>query len=144
MRLELTRRADYAIRIMVDLAISDPTRPRSARRIAEHMTIPKLFVAQVMRDLVGAGFVTATAGRHGGYQLARPADSIDLLAIIEAAEGDARRLECVLRQSPCGRDGYCVVHDVFARAQDKLLDELASSTIADTAQELAAAGVQTA
>jgi Rrf2 family protein len=110
-----------------------PDRPLSAPRIAEAMAIPVRFLPQVMADLARAGLVDSTGGRKGGYRLGRPATDISLLTIIEALEGDARRRQCVLRSAPCGRDGFCDVHMVFAAAQDALLDRFAAARLADVA-----------
>ena len=103
----------------------------SVRRIAEEMAIPVRFLPQVMGDLVAAGLVEATTGRAGGYRLARPADAITLLDVVEAVEGDSRRRTCVLRGGPCGLDGFCDVHDVFFAAQDAMLNALAAARIAE-------------
>ena len=130
MRIELTRRGDYAVRAMLALAAA-PGTVISARRIAEQMAIPVRFVPHVMTDLGAAGLVTARAGRTGGYRLARPAGEIHLLDVIEAVEPDSRRRACVLRGGPCGADGYCAVHRVFAQAQEALLQPLAAATLAD-------------
>ena len=71
MRLELTKRADYAIRTVLALARAADDERLSARRVAEEQGIPERFLAQVMRDLVRAGLVEGTIGRNGGYRLAR-------------------------------------------------------------------------
>ena len=130
MRLELTKRADYGVRAMLALARQKDDGLLSATRIAAAMEIPPRFVGQVMGDLVEAGFVEARIGRGGGYRLCRPADQISILAIVEAVEGDARRRNCVLRGSPCSRDGVCDVHEIFQAAQDALLERLAASSLA--------------
>ncbi len=130
MRLELTHRGDYGIRAMIALSHNDRGR-MSVRRIAEDMHIPVAFLPQVMRDLVAAGLVESAAGRNGGYRLARPATAIAVLEIVESIEGDSRRTTCVLRGSPCGRDGHCDVHDVFFAAQSAMLDRLRRATLAD-------------
>lgn len=131
MRLELTRRGDYAVRAMLALAEGNGGRLESVRSIALRMGIPLRFLPQVMQDLVAAGLVEGRTGRNGGYRLNRPAESIRLLEVIEAVEGDARRRTCVLRGGPCGTDGFCSVHPVFASAQDALLAELDRATFAD-------------
>lgn len=129
MRLELTRRADYAVRAMVALA-RRPNETVSGTRIAEQMQIPPRFVAQVMGDLVHAGLVEAQTGRRGGYRLVRPRAAISILDVVQAVEGDARRRTCVLRGGPCSRDGQCDVHEVFMTAQDALIDRLAAASLA--------------
>ena len=133
MRLELTKRGDYAVRAMLALARADGTGLLSARRIAEAMDIPVRFLPQVLGDLGRAGLVEAAPGRAGGYRLARDAAAISLLEVIEAVEGDSRRRSCVLRGGPCGRDGFCDVHEVFFTGQDALLGHLARSRLSDLA-----------
>ena len=132
MRLELTRRGDYAVRAMLALASADGgALPLSARRIAEQMSIPERFLPHVLRDLVRAGLVEGRTGRAGGYRLARPAARIALLDVVEAAEGEAEPARCVLRGGPCRPDGRCAVHDVFAGARESVRARLADTTLAD-------------
>jgi Rrf2 family protein len=128
MRLDLTKRSDYAIRAMLLL-----THHRggllSSRKIAEEMKIPPRFLPQIMGDLTRAGLVEAHPGRSGGYQLAAGSEKVTLLTVIEAVEGDPHRQVCVLRGSPCGVDGHCAVHDIFFSAEGALLERLSSSTL---------------
>ncbi|HET7169251.1 MAG TPA: Rrf2 family transcriptional regulator [Candidatus Limnocylindrales bacterium] len=133
MRLELTRRGDYAVRAMLALAQPGRERPTSVREIATLMDIPVAFLPQVMAALVRAGLVVSWTGRTGGYLLARRREAISLLEVIEAVEGDSRRTSCVLRGGPCGRDGYCSAHGVFRDAQAAMLDRLSGATLADVA-----------
>jgi Rrf2 family iron-sulfur cluster assembly transcriptional regulator len=132
-RLELTRRGDYAIRAVIALGRADPGAVISAPRLAAVTGIPVRFVAQVMTDVVRVGIAEARIGRLGGYRLARDSAAITLLEVVEAVEGDPRRRTCVLRDSPCLRGGACDVHAVFAAAQDALLAALGRATIADLA-----------
>ncbi|HLO35178.1 MAG TPA: Rrf2 family transcriptional regulator [Candidatus Deferrimicrobium sp.] len=133
MRLELTKRADYAIRAVVALATAAPDERLSVRRIAAEQGIPARFLPQAMGDLVAAGIVAGVAGRTGGYRLARPATAISLLEVIEAVEGDSRRETCVLRGGPCSVNGVCTVHRVFAATQEGMLRQLSSASIAGLA-----------
>lgn len=130
MRLELTRRGDYAVRALLALAREDDDHVTGATLAAE-TAIPPSYVPQVMGDLVRAGLVANRRGRHGGYRLARPATDISLLAIVEAVEGDGRRRTCVLRGGPCRRDGACDVHDAFFGAQEALFNALAAVSLSD-------------
>jgi Rrf2 family protein len=135
MRLELTKRGDYAVRAMLALA-REGEALLSAPRIAAAMAIPPRFVPQIMGDLVRAGLIESVAGRAGGYRLARPAVDITLLAVVEAIEGDSRRQTCVLRGGPCRLDGTCAVHDVFFAAQDAMIGALAAATLADVSGQV--------
>jgi Rrf2 family protein len=141
MRLELTKRGDYAVRAMLALTRGAGNGLLSARRIADAMSIPVRFLPQVLGDLQRSGLVEATAGRAGGYRLARPADTVSLLEVIEAVEGDSRRRSCVLRGGPCGLDGHCDVHDVFFAGQEALRGAFAAATLAELAGPATAAAL---
>lgn len=133
MRLELTRRGDYAVRAMIALAVAPIGEWSSVPRIAMEMSIPERFLPRVMRDLTQAGLVEARTGRSGGYRLARPATDVTVLDVIDASEPPDDDRRCVLRGIPCGVDGRCVVHDVFSDARIAHRDRLAATTLASLA-----------
>lgn len=133
MRLELTRRGDYAVRAALAITLLDDGRPVSARRISERMDIPKRFLAHVLTDLVRAGIVVGTTGRSGGYRLAAPASEIDLLRVVDAVEEHGEPARCVLRGGPCRLDGTCAVHDAFFAATAAMRRELSAAKLADLA-----------
>ena len=134
MRLELTKRGDYAVRAMIALACDDAGLT-SARTIAAGMAIPPRFLPQVMADLVRAGLAEGVTGRSGGYRLSVSAAEISLLTIVEAVEGTSRRETCVLRGGPCGRDGTCAVHAAFCAAEEAMIGALDSVTLADVSRD---------
>ena len=82
MRLELTRRGDYAVRAMLALSAPDVEPWLSASRISGAMTIPERFLPRVLRDLARAGLVEARTGRAGGYRLARAARRITIPTLL--------------------------------------------------------------
>ena len=133
MRLDLTKRADYAIRASLALARAGEGKRLSARRIAEEERIPGQILPRIMTDLSRAGLVTSVPGRSGGYMLARPSATVSVLDVIEAVEGDAHRRTCVLRGGPCRVEGVCDVHAVFFEAQEALLATLGAATLAGIA-----------
>lgn len=128
MRLRLTKRGDYAVRAMLALADAGG-RVQTGGQIAAQTEIPVSFLPQVMGSLVHAGLVDGLQGRSGGYRLARAADDISLLSVVEAVEGDSRRTTCILRGGPCRVDGACRVHEAFFAAQEALLAELARASL---------------
>ena len=133
MRLELTRRGDYAVRAMVALASESEDGWLSVARISARMSIPERFLPRVMTDLVRHDLVEGRVGRTGGYRLARPPAAISLLEIIRATEPASDDKVCILRGGPCGRDGRCAVHDAFTDARAALEKHRATSTLADVA-----------
>jgi Rrf2 family transcriptional regulator, iron-sulfur cluster assembly transcription factor len=133
MRLELTRRGDYAVRAMLALSAPEVEPWLSATRISGAMAIPERFLPRVLRELARAGLVEARTGRTGGYRLARPAGAITLFDVISAVEPDEDPRRCILRGIPCGLDGRCAVHETFDEARTAMQGRLAATTLADLA-----------
>ena len=133
MRLELTRRGDYAVRAMLALSAPDVEPWLSATRISTAMSIPERFLPRVLRELARSGLVEARTGRTGGYRLARQASAITILDVITAVEPDDDPRRCVLRGIPCGLDGRCAVHETFSEARTAMHGRLAATTLAELA-----------
>src|SRR6185312_7185787 len=67
----------------------------TTREIAGHQGIPERFLEQQITALKNAGLVVSHRGAHGGCSLARRADEITVLDVIEALEGSPLELEGV-------------------------------------------------
>jgi Rrf2 family protein len=130
-KLELTRRGDYAVRAMLALGQHSGGDWLSVPAVSATMAIPERFLPRVMTDLVDAGLVVGRRGRTGGYRLARGAAEITLLDIILAAEPEPELRQCILRGGPCGNDGRCAVHDAFTSARQAMLERLGSTSLAE-------------
>lgn len=131
MKLELTRRGDYAVRAMLALGRHGSQAWLSVAAVSASMAIPERFLPRVMSDLVASGLVVGRRGRSGGYRLARPAEGISLLDIIAAAEPEPDPRTCILRGGPCGVNGHCAVHDAFSGAREAMLERLAATSLAE-------------
>ena len=75
--LSLTRKADYAIVALSDLARQSASRS-SARAIAERTKVPLPVLTNILHQLHNRGLVTSALGVKGGYALSRPPDAISL------------------------------------------------------------------
>ena len=105
----ITRRTDYAIRIMRVIAEDDTGRPISVREIAERDAIPYQFARRVTYDLANAGLISVTRGARGGASLAHPADQISLLDIIIVGQGKPICSRCSLEDGWCENEDSCSV-----------------------------------
>jgi len=118
---------------MISVGRHHGTGLRQARQISTEMHIPYKTLTLILAGLVAEGLLKATHGPNGGYRLARQPSDISLLDIVEAAEGPATFDHCVLRDGPCDWKETCPVHDTWARTQEALTRELASTSLADIA-----------
>jgi Rrf2 family protein len=133
MQLSLRRKGDYAVRAMISVGRHYGTGLRQARQISTEMHIPYKTLTLILAGLVAEGLLVAAHGPRGGYRLARHPGEISLLDIVVAAEGPATFDHCVLRDGPCDWAETCPVHDVWARTQEALIKELASTSLAEMA-----------
>jgi len=133
--VDITRRTDYAIRMMVALAEAGDACPVSVRTLAEAQSVPYAFARAVQRDLMAAGLVSATRGAAGGLCLARPASGITLLEVVEATQGPPSIAVCVNHPEWCDRSGSCAVHSVWQEADALVRDHLGSRTLAGLLSE---------
>jgi Rrf2 family protein len=77
--------------------------PLSRRALAEHFGLPEAYLAKQLQAMVRAGILVASPGPHGGFRLARAADQITALEIVEAIDGTAPPFACQeIRQQGTG------------------------------------------
>ena len=126
--MEVTRRTDYAIRILRELARIGGG-PLSVRELAERQGVPYAFARGIQRELVAAGLATTLRGARGGIKLARPAADINLLQIAIAMQGDVSCSVCSRDLDWCDRMPECDVHQVWLDIDSMVADYLASKSL---------------
>ncbi|MHB0977646.1 MAG: RrF2 family transcriptional regulator [Candidatus Aquicultorales bacterium] len=141
--MQLTRRAEYAIRTALDLAVQPQGKLILSKEIAARQDIPSTFMVHVVGDLVRAGIISATRGSGGGLALSRSADEINLRQIVEGSEGPIALNKCLMGHEACDRRLSCVVSRVWERAQAGMIKVLEETTLGDLAKE-SVAGEKTA
>ncbi|MGH2521429.1 MAG: RrF2 family transcriptional regulator [Anaerolineales bacterium] len=132
--MQITRQADYAVRAVLYLAQLAPGRRASTAQIARDQSIPVTFLAKIVSQLAGVGIVRATRGAHGGVTLARPAEEINLLEIVEAIDGPVLLNDCVLDHQACTLGDTCAVRPIWCEAQAELASRLRQTTFAQLRQ----------
>lgn len=133
--LQISRRADYATRIMLELALQAESAPVSSDRLARRASVPHAFLHKIIGDLVKAGLVRSVKGPHGGLSLARAPHTINMRQIIEAADGPVCLNTCLLRPHECPRDRACPGHTFWGNVQNVLIEQLEAGTLDLLVQE---------
>lgn len=94
--MQVSARADYALRAMTELAAarmrvsaeSEGGRASlTGAEISESQGIPRKFLQNILFDLNRAGLAKTQRGAGGGYRLAREPEEITLADVIRAVEG---------------------------------------------------------
>jgi Rrf2 family transcriptional regulator, cysteine metabolism repressor len=138
-------KAEYGVRLMVELgrragdAAPEEAPPVALASVAEAEMLPLSYLEHLVAKLRQGGLVTSVRGAHGGYRLARPADQIAMLEVVEALEGPIAPMEC-FHSDREGRvlcshevdDGHsCATKLLWTRVQGGVTRALTGTTLAE-------------
>jgi Rrf2 family transcriptional regulator, iron-sulfur cluster assembly transcription factor len=124
----ITRATEDAIRLLTTLANSAGKRMKVAD-LAAATSVPKNYVFKVMVPLVRRGWVVSCRGFGGGFSLARGAEQITLLDVVELLEGPVRLNRCT-GASGCEFLPGCPVRNAWLEGEAELRKVLARYDIA--------------
>ncbi len=129
----LSQTAEYALRAVVWLA-AQSGKPQTTAQIAQATRVPAGYLAKVLQILNRAGLVNAQRGLGGGFTLARGADSITALDVVQAVEPISRITSCPLGIASHGQR-LCPLHRRLDQVIANTIDALGTSTIAEIVAE---------
>ena len=132
-------KAEYGVRLMIELGLQDRAEPTSLKAIAEAEELPLSYLEHVVADLKRAGLVTSTRGAHGGYRLARPPEEIAMDEVVLALEGSIAPMECFVQvpteRVACSHEGdagrACSTRLLWMRVQGGVIRALQGTTLAE-------------
>jgi Rrf2 family protein len=127
----LSKRADYGLIALKHLALHDE-HAYSAPEIARTYNIPAELMAKVLQRLVRKGLLESHPGPTGGYALARGADTISVIDVIEALEGPVLLTPCEATDD-CEQLQLCSIRDPLRSIKKKVVGVLVETTIHELA-----------
>jgi Rrf2 family protein len=140
--LQLTMTGEYTVRTMLHLATQPAGAIVQIAEISRQWDIPENFLRKIVQVLAKSRLILSRRGIGGGIELAKPAENITLLEVVEAAEGKLALNKCLVRPGMCRRDPWCAVHLVWCEAQKKMKEILSNKSIAELARQNLARGGQ--
>jgi Rrf2 family protein len=133
--MQLTRAADYGVRVMIHLATLPDRQRALLPALAKSTGAPKSFLSKVLQALCRAGFIDSRRGQSGGFEILPAGRHATIRAIVECIEGPVCLNLCLISAASCHRKSHCPAHPVWARAQEAMIQVLNSTTVADLAIE---------
>jgi Rrf2 family cysteine metabolism transcriptional repressor len=132
-------KAEYGVRVMVELARRAGEDPIPLAEIAAHDGLPLAYLEHLVARLRKAGLVDSRRGSRGGYLLARPASEITMAEVVEALEGSIAPIECISEASDgsivCSRESsqshVCPTKKLWTRVRFSIVATLRETTLAD-------------
>jgi Rrf2 family transcriptional regulator, cysteine metabolism repressor len=132
-------KAEYGVRVMVELARRAGEDPVPLAEIAAHDGLPLAYLEHLVARLRKAGLVDSRRGSRGGYLLARPPEQITMAEVVAALEGSIAPIECISEAADgsivCSResmpDHVCPTKLLWTRVRMSIVSTLRETTLAD-------------
>jgi Rrf2 family nitric oxide-sensitive transcriptional repressor len=127
---------EYALRAIVRLA-AHGAEPQTTGQIAAATQVPAGYLSKVLQALGRAHLVSSQRGLCGAFTLTRPAKTIRVLEVVNAADPIQRIETCPLGLKSHGKE-LCALHRRLDNAIAHIEHAFSESTIADLLAERSA------
>lgn len=129
--MKISTKGRYALRLMLDLALSGSEGPVPLRDVAKHQNISDKYLEQIVTPLSRAGLVRSVRGAGGGYLLTREPSEYTVGEILRPLEGSLAPVSCVDGMSCCQRAAHCVTQEVWRDIQKAVSSVVDHTTLGD-------------
>jgi Rrf2 family protein len=133
--MKLSRKTDYALRVLVTLVDRWGTAPVSMNELAQLNDVPKRFLEHIMLALKSQGWVESSPGRKGGYILSQVPERITVGQVVRHFDRELSPIGClsVLRNKPCSQSATCRFRRVLLEIRNSVARHLDNATLAEVA-----------
>jgi Rrf2 family protein len=131
--MQLTRAADYGVRVMIQLTAMAGNGRVSLPDLAHATGAPESFLSKVLQSLARAGLISSRRGQLGGFHISTRGAAASMREVIEAVDGVIFLNVCLIPGRSCSRKAHCPAHPVWIEAQQAMMRVLSRATIASLA-----------
>ncbi len=130
-----TRKSDYGLRAILDLAQHYGQGPVQCSAIARRQDIPEDYLDQLLIAMRKAGLIRSVRGPQGGHLLAKPPAQIMMGEVIEALDGSLAPMECVTDPGCCTQSPGCALREVWIKVDEYTHQLVMSTSIEELARQ---------
>ncbi len=127
--LKLSKKADYALVALSHLHHKGVA--ASAKEIAQAYELSSPMLANVLKALAGAGFLTSTRGSQGGYCLGKQPQQISLGEVITLFDGESAFSDCSSSKKDCASAAKCPTRRPLLVINKKIKEFMHAISLAD-------------
>jgi len=128
---QLSTKGRYGTRLMFQLALKYGKGPVLLKDIADAEGLTTKYLEHIVPLLKSAKLIRSVRGPHGGYQLTKAPDNINLRDILRILEGNTAPVDCVPLPEMCSRSNSCTSRNVWCRLDESITDTLQKITLKD-------------
>ena len=128
--MRMTLHTDYALRMLIYLAIREP-QPCTVNDVAESHGISRNHLLKVALNLKNMGIISTARGRSGGIRLAVAPENISVGTVVRELGDGFPVVECMRADGGCALSPVCRLRDVVREAIGAYLSVFDKYTLAD-------------
>lgn len=130
--MKLTNYTDYALRVLIFLALKKDEELSTIKEIAETYNISKNHLMKIIHHLGQLGYIETTRGRNGGIRLAKTPKEINIGEVVSKTEEDFYIVDCFKEGgSYCSISPACKLKHALFEALQAFLGVLKGYTLED-------------
>jgi Rrf2 family protein len=136
--VKLSTRGDYAVRVLLELALERDQEWVALAELAERTGISAKYLEQILMRLRTARVVTAKRGAGGGYALARPSAEVTIGEVVRVMDGPLAPSPCASRtaHAPCPEyrcpsEEGCVLRGLWVEVREAISQVVDATTFGD-------------
>lgn len=126
--MRLTTKGRFAVTAMIDLALRNGNGPVTLATISERQHISLSYLEQLFGRLRRQMLVDSVRGPGGGYNIARPLETISVADIIRAVDESLDATSCGGNEN-CADEHRCMTHDLWSTLNKKMYEYLSSVSL---------------
>lgn len=135
--MKLSTKGRYGLRALIDLALYSESEAVSISSISAREDISVSYLEQLVAKLKKAGLVKSIRGAGGGYQIARPVDTISVGDILRALEGSLDAVDCPGTEGTdgCESADSCVTRFVWEKINASITEAVDDISLEQLVEE---------
>lgn len=105
--------------------------------ICKEIDAPEYFTAKILQSLAKQNLVSSTKGPNGGFFIDEDQETMRLLDLVIAIDGDKLFKGCGLGLKNCSENHPCPIHEEYKAIREGLTRLLSEKSLREVAEEVA-------
>jgi len=130
-----SKTCEYAIRSLIYFVFHPDRKIATVAEVSKESGVSPTYVAKIFQCLAQSRILKSRRGPAGGYSLSVPASELTILRIVKVLDDLSRSSfsNCIMGFDKCNEKKPCLLHPIWMKAKDQILEKLAHSTLLDVA-----------
>ena len=133
--IKISTKTRYAFRALLEIACRNDRKYFSLGELSRHQNISRKYLENIFGVLRKKGIVSSRIGKNGGFYLSEDIESISILRILEALEGEIDIVNCKTNRRICDRIMFCPAKGIWQELNATIKKTLASKNLKDLSRK---------